>query len=275
MTRHTRVVTSALLLEALAPLRSHPASTAVLLDIDGTLAPIVENAVDARVPETTRQLLIAIARRYRLVACVSGRQAPDSRAMVSIGTITYLGSHGAELLQPGWTESQLDPTVKGWSERVRQFAGDLNSVELRRSGVRLEDKGPIVALHWRGAADEQLARAKIDEIGALAADAGLATHRGRKVMEIRPPVRIDKGAGIALLLERTGGIENAVYVGDDVTDLDAFAALTRLAEAGTLSVALRVGVRSDDGPAEIEAEADLTVDGTTGVQELLAALAAE
>ncbi len=86
--------------DALAPLRADPKRAAILLDIDGTLAPIVEMASDARVPERTRQLLVEISRRYGVVACVTGRRASEARAMVAIGTISYLGSHGAELLAP-------------------------------------------------------------------------------------------------------------------------------------------------------------------------------
>src|SRR3981081_2825618 len=89
---HTRSVTSALISEALAPLRANPKSAAILLDIDGTLSPIVEPAPDAHVPEPTRQLLIGVANRYGLVACVSGRRASEARAMVSIGSISYLRS---------------------------------------------------------------------------------------------------------------------------------------------------------------------------------------
>ena len=87
MRGHTRAVTSALLSDALAPLRASPARAAILLDIDGTLSPIVEHAADAHVPETTRLLLITVSRRYGLVACVSGRRASEARAMVSIGAI--------------------------------------------------------------------------------------------------------------------------------------------------------------------------------------------
>jgi trehalose 6-phosphate phosphatase len=94
------------------------------------------------------------------------------------------------------------------------------------------------------------------------------------VMEVRPPVQIEKGGAVARLLERDG-IRAAVYVGDDVTDLDAFRALRRLKQAGTLEHAVCVGVSSDDGPPEIEAEADVVVEGTSGVLELLAALAGE
>src|SRR5207244_644653 len=115
---------------------ANPSRSAILLDIDGTLAPIVQNAEDAHVPEATRQLLIRISRRYALVACVSGRQASDARAMVAIGTITYLGSHGAELLRAGWTESVLDPGLEDWARRIHEFGREADTADLRRLRVR-------------------------------------------------------------------------------------------------------------------------------------------
>jgi trehalose 6-phosphate phosphatase len=104
--------------------------------------------------------------------------------------------------------------------------------------------------------------------------AGLRTHWGRKVLEVRPPVRIDKGAGVTSLLH-DADIDYALYVGDDATDLDAFRALETLAAEGRLKGVVRVGVRSDDGPDAIQSEADVVVDGTEGVQELLSILAAD
>jgi trehalose 6-phosphate phosphatase len=267
-------VTSAVRSEALAPLRENPARAAILFDIDGTLAPIAEQPVDAVVPEKTRQLLIALARRYGSVACVSGRRASEARAMVSIGTISYLGSHGAELLRAGWTESVLDPGLEDWRRRIQDFGRQADNPELRRLRVRLEDKGAILAFHWRGAPDQEGARAAIDAIAAKAEAAGLRTHWGRKVLEVRPPVRIDKGAGIAAFLAGAE-IDVAMYVGDDVTDLDAFRTLVQMVEDGRLSHAIRVGVRSEEGPEEIVSEADLVVDGTDGVLELLAVLVSE
>jgi trehalose 6-phosphate phosphatase len=249
-------VTSALLSEALSPLRENPSRAAILLDIDGTLSPIVEHAADAHVPEGTRKLLIKVAAKYGVVACVSGRRASEARAMVSIGSITYLGSHGAEMLRAGWTESVMQPEVEEWVRRIHDFGRDADTADLRRRRVRIEDKGAIVAFHWRGAPDE---------------DAALHTHWGRKVLEVRPPVRIDKGAGIAAFLE-DADVDAAVYVGDDVTDLDAFRALTEMQQSGRLRRAVKAGVSSDDGPSEITSEADIVVDGTSGVQELLATL---
>jgi trehalose 6-phosphate phosphatase len=274
MRGHTKAVTQGLLSEVLAPLREDPRRSAILLDIDGTLAPIVEHAEDAHVPENTRQLLIEVARRYGVVACVSGRRASEARAMVSIGSISYLGSHGVELLRAGWTQPVLDPAVEDHARRIHEFGREADTADLRRRRVRLEDKGAIVAFHWRGAPDEEAARAAIDAIAAKAQEAGLRTHWGRKVLEVRPPVRIDKGAGIRSFLEGVE-VEVALYAGDDRTDLDAFRALDELVERGELAHAVRVGVQSDEGPEEITGEADVVVEGTEGVQELLAMLVSD
>jgi trehalose 6-phosphate phosphatase len=269
-------VTSALLTEALAPLRVDPRRAAIMLDIDGTLAPIVDNAADAHVPESTRQLMIAVARAYGLVACVSGRRASEARAMVSIGSISYVGSHGIELLRAGWTEAVLDPDAADWVRRIHEFGREADTADTRRRRVRLEDKGPIVAFHWRGAPDEEAARAAIDAIAERAQAAGLRTHWGRKVLEVRPPIRIDKGVGIKRLLKEVGPeIKSALYIGDDTTDLDAFRALTELVQEGRLTRAVRVGVESEEGPSQITAEADVVVDGPEGVRRLLTMLSGE
>jgi trehalose 6-phosphate phosphatase len=267
-------VTSALRLEAFAPLRENPARAAILLDIDGTLAPIVEQPSSALVPEQTRQLLAELARRYGAVACVTGRRASEARAMVAIGSISYLGSHGAELLRAGWTEARIDPALEDWRRRIHEFGRQADTSDLRRRRVLVEDKGAILAFHWRSAPDQEAARAAIDAVAAKAEAAGLRTHWGRKVLEVRPPVRIDKGAGIASFLDGTD-VDAAMYVGDDTTDLDAFHTLNQLREERRLSTAIKVGVRSDEGPEEIVSEADLVVDGTDGVLELLSLLAAE
>jgi trehalose 6-phosphate phosphatase len=264
---------AATLVEALEPLRSDPSNSAVLLDIDGTLAPIVRHATDAHVPEATRTLLIEVARRYRLVGCISGRRAASARQVVSIGSIAYVGNHGGELLRAGATQPEVDPELATWTERVRAFVARAYTAEHERLRVRLEDKHAIAAFHWRGAPDEQAAAAAVRQIAERADEQGLAVHWGRKVLEVRPPVAFDKSLGVAALLK--GGVEPcgaALYVGDDTTDLDAFRGLRELVAAGTLARALCVAVGSEEAPDELIEEADLTIDGPDGVRELLEAL---
>ncbi len=259
--------------ELLRPLREDPEHSAVLLDVDGVLAPIVQHPDDAHMPETTRRPLIEVAKKYGVVACVSGRRASDARRVVSLGSIAYLGSHGSEILHPGSISPEMDRELQAWTRRVQNFAREHYSEHRRRLRVRLEDKEAIAALHWREVPDEEEAEAAIREVAAAAEEAGFNAHWGRKVLEIRPPVRIDKGAGIVSLLRDTE-LAAALYVGDDTTDLDAFRGLGELVEMGSLKTALRVGVTSDETPPPLEEAADVMVDGTVGVRDLLRALLA-
>ena len=253
------------------PLKANPERSAVLLDVDGVLAPIVLHPDDAHMPESTRRPLIEVARRYGVVACVSGRRASDARRIVALGSIAYLGSHGSEVLMPGAIAPQLDRELQAWTRRVQNFSHEHFTEDLRKLRVRLEDKEAIAALHWRGVPDEEEAQAAIEDVAAAAERAGFTSHWGRKVLEIRPPVRIDKGAGIINLL-RDRDLAVALYVGDDTTDLDAFRGLTDLVDRDRLGTAVRVGVRSEEGPSELAREADIMVDGTDGVRGLLQAL---
>lgn len=264
---------AATLVEALEPLRSDPSHAAVLLDIDGTLAPIVRHADDAHVPEATRTLLIEISKRYGVVGCVSGRRAQAARQIVAIGSIAYIGNHGGELLRPAATSVELNPEVEEWSGRVRAFARRAYTADHQRLRVRTEDKQAIAAFHWRGAPDEEAAAAAVQEIAARAQEEGFVVHWGRKVLEVRPPVALHKGMGVVALLSAPAPAHTAaLYVGDDTTDIDAFRALRELERSGVLRAAVCAAVASEEAPAELVREADLTIDGTSGVRGLLEAL---
>src|SRR3954454_4343788 len=106
--------------------------------------------------------------------------------MVGVGGIAYAGAHGAELLLPGQAQAELVPAFATWAGRVREFALGKDSPELRMMRVRIEDKGAIVAFHWRGSRDEGAALTQIQAIAAEAESAGFFTHWGRKVLEVRP-----------------------------------------------------------------------------------------
>jgi trehalose 6-phosphate phosphatase len=261
------------LAESLRPLTDDPGNGAVFCDIDGTLAPIVQRAEQAHVPEEISRLLGRLARRYACVACISGRSATEARRLVGVGSIAYAGSHGAELLEPGQSRPRLIPDFESWEDRVRDFAVAHDTRELRQLRVRIEDKGPIAAFHWRGVPDEEAALAHVEGIAREAEAAGLATHWGRKVLEVRPPVPLDKGQAVRDLVAAKRP-RTALFGGDDVTDLDAFDALEALVSGGMLDAAVRVGIQSDEGPAAIVECADLVVDGVAGFARVLETLAA-
>jgi trehalose 6-phosphate phosphatase len=225
----------------------------------------------ARVPDTTRRLLEQLHGRYAVVACISGRRALEARRIVGLDSVSYVGNHGLERLEPGAAEPIVDPGLAPLARAVASFARDAFDDELVRKGVRLEDKYAIWSFHWRGAADEDAAREAVERVAAAAAREGLVPHWGRKVLEVRPPVATDKGTAVAAALD-DAPVARALYAGDDVTDLDAFRKLRALEAEGRID-ALCVGVRSAEGPDEIVGEADLVVDGPGGVTELLEVLA--
>lgn len=260
------------LAEGLRPLTEDPSSAAVFCDIDGTLAPIVARPENSDVKEEVSVLLGKLGRTYGRVACVSGRSAAEARRLVGVDSIAYVGSHGAELLDPGSSQPQLLDAFVSWESRVRGFVDErLEDRDVKRLGIRTEDKGPIKAFHWRDVPDEAAAEKWLQNTAQEAEASGLSIHWGRKVLEIRPPVPVDKGQAVKSLLEGSD-LRAALYGGDDVTDLDAFDALEALVEAGDLEAKVCVGVRSSEGPKAIVDRADLAVEGVAGFTDVLAAL---
>ena len=231
----------------LARLAEAPERAAIVLDVDGTLAPIVTRPEQARVPEAARSELRRLARRYALVACVSGRTGENARRLVGVEGIRYVGSHGLELA----------PDAARWSEEIRRFAAGVD--------WPVEDKGLTVSFHYRAADDEDAALEYLQEVAERARAAGLTPRFGRKVLEIRPPLAADKGTAVETLLEEAS-LRRALYAGDDTTDLDAFRALDGL------EVGVRVAVSSDEAPQELVGAADVVVSSPEELLELLSRL---
>jgi trehalose 6-phosphate phosphatase len=256
----------------LDPLRRNPERSAVLTDIDGTIAPIVIDPKQAAVPEPTRELLRRLAERYALVGCLSGRRALDARRVVGLDELAYSGNHGFELLLPGDDEVRPDPSLDGHESDAPRFVAELDPSRLERVGIRTEDKGAIVALHWRGSPNEGAAESLAHEIASEAEWQGLVPHRGRKVLEIRPNVAINKGIAVAALIP-SRPLDAALYGGDDRTDVDAFTALRTLQSDGVLQHTVCVAVASDESPPEVSRAADLTVPGPEGFTRVLETLA--
>ena len=130
----------------LAPLREDPGASAVLTDVDGTIAPIVLDPREAAVPEETRELLRALAERYALVGCLSGRRALDARRVVGLDQLAYSGNHGFELLLPGEDEVRPDPSLDGHEARrapLRRGAWTAPSSTVSGSGSRTRARSSL------------------------------------------------------------------------------------------------------------------------------------
>jgi trehalose 6-phosphate phosphatase len=240
----------------------------VFTDVDGTLAPIVTDPADAVVPSAAREALATLAGRYALVGCLSGRRAVEVRRMVGLDELCYIGNHGFERILPGETAATPDPALHDHAGAAPTYVSRLGHRRLEDAALRVEDKGPIQALHWRGALDEDRAEQEARRIAADVAASGLVPHLGRKVLEVRPAVGLDKGTALAELLEERA-MERCLYAGDDHSDVDAFTMLRQMRRTGDLRDAVCVGIATPESPREVSSEADLVV-GTP--EEFLAVL---
>ena len=235
-------------MDALSRLAAEPERAALFLDVDGVLAPIVERPEDAVVPEVTRQELRRLARRFGLVACVTGRASDAARRIVGVPELRYVGEHGLE----------LEPAAASFAGEVHRFAHATGWPDI-------EVKPFSAALHFRRADDPEAARRSLEVVATRAADQGLRANFGRMVLDILPPVDATKGTAVLRLLDGAG-LGRALYAGDDTTDLDGFAALD------DLELRVRVAVASPDGPSELRDRADIVVDSPAAFAELLRAL---
>ena len=208
------------------------------------------------------EVLIALAGRTRTLALITGRPAPDAvelGGLAGVPGLVVLGQYGAQR----WSGGRLteDPPAPGLADVRRELPGLLGD-------ARLEDKGLSLVVHTRGLPDPQRALAALTApVTALAQAHGLQVHPGRLVLEVRPPGP-DKRVALLSLCEPAPSA--VLYVGDDVGDLPAYAAVAELRARGVPGVT--VCSASDEGPPELRVQADLVVDGPAGVVELLRGL---
>lgn len=258
-------------MDPLAELSSRAGRAGLFLDFDGTLSEIVERPSDARPAPGVAAALEHVARRFALVAVVSGRSAAELLEWLGPG-VEIWGVHGAEHTDGG----RVVPSerVAPFHDLMRRVVDEASAAveRLGLSGAVVEDKGVMTTLHYRAAADRAAAERALDDLASeLARRHGLVRAEGRMAFELRPPAEFSKRL---VVLDRVHalGLVAAAFVGDDVVDLPAFDALDELERDGV--VAVRVAVDSDEAPPEVLARADVVVHGPAGVVSLLEDLAA-
>jgi trehalose 6-phosphate phosphatase len=246
--------------DALLPFVADPDHAAVLVDYDGSLAPIVDDP-EAAVPlPEARDALGRLAGTIGVVGVVSGRPVRFLHDALALPGIVYVGQYGLERLDGD--EPVADPRVLPYLGRLEEAASD---AEGRFPDLIVERKGLAVTLHWRQQpARETEARAWATDV-AERLDLGVLW--GRAAAELRAPVDVDKGSAVTTLAR-------GCTAGDDVGDLPAWDALDRLVAQQELGTRVRVAVRSIEEPPEIVARADLHVEGPRGLAALLGELSA-
>lgn len=204
--------------EIIAALDDWPA---IFLDYDGTLTPIVDDPANATIGESERNVLRRLAARAP-VAIVSGRGLDDVRSLVGVADITYAGSHGFEIMRPDGSRYEHEAAAPALPDLDRaQSLLEEGTADL--DGVVIERKRFAIAVHTRRAASQQIR----ERAAQLARDVTakferLALTGGKEVHELRPDVDWDKGTALAYLLETFPDSRVPLYIGDDVTDEDAF-----------------------------------------------------
>jgi len=239
---------------AIQALAARPAESALVLDFDGVLAPIIENAEASAMPDHVATALTRLAPVLGVLAVISGRPAEFLAERVRVAGVMLLGSYGMERIEDG--ARRLDPAAQPWLDAVREATSELDERLGHAPGILVEHKSVSVAVHWRQAPDQDAAAERVHEItDELAGRTGLRSEPGKLVAELRPPVDIDKGSAVRALLAAARPAV-AAYAGDDLGDIPALRAVH---EAGGYAIVVDHGQETDQ---RLLALADETYAGT-------------
>ncbi len=241
----------------------------LVTDIDGTISVMAPTPGEAVVTEEARETLRRLSERLAFVGVVTGRSASVGESLVGVPGLVYVGNHGTERRHNDTTwmhpeavasAATLGHALRGIYERASALGvGD---------GLVVEDKGLSGSIHYRLAPRPEQARAVLVELAnEAAAQAGLLVTEGRLVVELRPRLRVNKGTALIDLV-REHSLRGVVFLGDDLTDVDAFRAVRELRDAGEIT-GVRVGVLAPETQPEVLAETDVTVHGVQACVELL------
>lgn len=238
----------------------------LLLDVDGTLAPIAPRPDYARIPEETQRVLRDLATLPGVhVALISGRSVADVHRMGGVPHAWAIGNHGMEVAEPDG-DARVRESVSPFEPTIAQAVKRCEALMRDRPGVLVENKRWTMSVHHR-LAHPSIVPALEADLAALAGELGLRVTRGKEVIELRPPVSIDKGVAAVELATRLHAVDggSVLCAGDDRTDEDMFRALR---DAYPRAVTVRVGI--EPGRPGPDTSAEFCVADTSQMRDVLA-----
>ena len=240
----------------------------LLSDIDGTLARISLDPSAAQVDPVIKASLLQLVRHVDVLGVVTGRSAAEAARLVDIDGVIWLGNHGMERFEDG--EVVRSPEALPFAEPLKRVLDEARS-RLDDPLIYFENKGVTGSIHYRNTTDPSVAHQQIlDVVRPMVDREGLKLSQGRMVVELRPPVPLNKGTALRGVVEQFG-LKSILFMGDDVTDLDAMRVITDLREGGAIA-GLSIGVVGPETPDEVTEESDRVVRGIEGISELLSDL---
>ena len=249
-------------LEELEEFKNDNKST-ILTDIDGTISEITSTPEEAVITPSMKKELSKLKEKFRMVGVISGRSVKKAQSMVGVDGILYVGNHGMEYVNNG--EIFIDPEAVKYLDNIKKNAEQLKNSELSKiNGLMFEDKGICISIHYRKCKLQEDVRKKIiDAVNSIDTNE-LKLTEGRKLVELKPPISRDKGFIIEKIVEKYD-LDRIIYLGDDITDFDAFTKLKELEKKGKIKTA-SILVLSSEIPDYVKSSSLFYVNSVDEVQ---------
>ncbi|HEV2527580.1 MAG TPA: trehalose-phosphatase [Thermomicrobiales bacterium] len=256
---------------AVAVLSRHPSG--LFTDIDGTISRMAPHPDDATVEPEARAALASIAPHLDICGIVTGRALDVAMGLVQLDQLSYVGNHGLEWRLDGTHED--NPAALAGRDRLQKALTEIAEAAEQRElteGLLLEDKRLSATVHYRQSpAPERFFEEMLPVLTMTAAANGLQLVPGRMIMELRPSTGITKGTALRDIVE-SRGLKGVVFSGDDISDVEGFAILRELRDAGTID-ALIIGVVGPDTPVSVREHSDVQVADPGEMSSVLTAIA--
>ena len=237
----------------------------LITDVDGVISQTAPTPQQAEVSPLCHHYLSILGNHLALVAAISGRPAVEVKNMLNIDGMVYIGNHGLERWAKGHSEFAKD--AQEYSGLIKAVIKELTPL-LSLEGISIQDKGITATIHYRLCPKPQsVKRAILRALKGSSQARKLHIMQERKSIDLLPPVKANKGTATLDLIQEYH-LRSGIYLGDDLTDIDAFIAI-HAASHNLDFQGFAIGITSQEMPKKLLAEVDFTLNGVTDVERFL------